>query len=60
VEEAARYKLRGLAPQARYTVTDFDTGRDQTLTGRELMDDGLPVTIQTQPGAVVLTYKQLK
>jgi alpha-galactosidase len=60
VEELARYKLRGLDPQARYTVTDFDTGRDQTLTGRELMDDGLPVTIQTQPGAVVLTYKQHK
>jgi len=60
VEQAARYKLRGLNPQARYAVTDFDTGREQTLTGRELMDDGLPVTIQTQPGAVVLTYQQLE
>ena len=47
-------------PKRRYAVTDLDTGREQTLTGRELMDDGLPVTIQTQPGAVVLTYKQLK
>jgi alpha-galactosidase len=59
-EEATRYKLRGLDPQARYAVTGLDTGREQTLTGCELMDDGLPVTIRTQPGAVVLTYKQLK
>ena len=60
VEELARYKLRGLDPQARYAVTDLDTGHSQTLTGCELMDDGLPVTIRTQPGAAVLTYKQLK
>jgi hypothetical protein len=59
-EEAARYKLRGLDPQARYAVTDLDTGRAQTLTGRELMDDGLHVVIKAQPGAVVLTYTQLK
>jgi hypothetical protein len=41
-------------------VTDLDTGQAQTLTGRELMDDGLPVAIQTQPGAGVLIYSQLK
>jgi len=60
VEERARYILRGLDPQARYAVTDLDTGQSQTLAGRELTDDGLPVTIQTRPGAVVLTYKQLE
>jgi hypothetical protein len=41
-------------------VTDLDTGREQTLTGCELMDDGLPVMIKAQPGAAVLTYTQLK
>jgi alpha-galactosidase len=59
-EAVTRYKLRGLHPQARYAVTDLDTGQAQTLTGRELMDDGLPVTIPTQPGARVLIYTQLK
>lgn len=59
-EEVARYRLRGLDPQARYTVTDLDTGQAQTLTGRELIDDGLPVAIPTQPGASVLICTQLK
>jgi alpha-galactosidase len=59
-EEVARYKLRGLDPQARYAVTNLDAGEVQTLAGRELMDDGLPVAIQTQPGAIVLIYAQLK
>jgi len=30
------------------------------MTGGELMDDGLPVTIPTLPGAIVLTYTLLK
>jgi len=60
LEELAHYELRGLEPQARYAVTDLDTGQSQTLTGRELMDGGLPVTIRTQPGAIVLTYSQSK
>jgi alpha-galactosidase len=59
-EEVVRYKLRGLDPQARYAVTDLDTGQVQMLTGRELMVDGLPVAIPTQPGASVLIYTQSK
>lgn len=59
-EEAAHYRLRGLDPQARYAVTDLDSGQAQTLTGRELMDDGLPVAIPAQPGASILTYTRLK
>jgi alpha-galactosidase len=59
-EEVARYKLRGLDPQARYAVTDLDTGQVKTLAGRELTDDGLPVAIRTRPGASVLIYTQLK
>ena len=59
-EEVARYRLRGLDPQARYAVTDLDTGQSQTLAGCDLMDDGLPVVIKAQPGAVVLTYTQLE
>lgn len=58
-EEVARYKLRGLDPQARYAVTDLDTGRSQTLTGRELLEKGLAVPITDRPGSAVITYEML-
>ena len=59
--EAARFKLRGLEAGARYIVTDLDhPGEPQTFTGEELAKHGLLITIPSQPGAVVVTYKQVK
>ena len=58
--EAARFKLRGLEAGARYIVTDLDRPSEpQTFTGEELAKHGLLITIPSQPGAVVLTYKQV-
>ena len=53
------FKLRGLDPRARYRVQDLDETTTQELTGRELMDQGLPITIAAQPGAVVLSYHEI-
>jgi len=58
--EAARLKLRGLNPAARYTLSNLDLPDTTEKTGRELMDDGLPVSIKDQPGAVVITYRRAK
>jgi alpha-galactosidase len=58
--ESAHLRLRGLAPEARYAAADLDTGRTTEATGRELMTDGLPLTIRTPRTAVVLLYKQLR
>ena len=59
--EAARFKLRGLETGARYIVTDLDhPSEPQTFTGEELAKHGLLITIPSQPGAVVVTYKQVK
>jgi len=59
--EAARFKLRGLEAGARYIVTDLDRPSEpQTFTGEELAKHGLLITIPSQPGAVVVTYKQVK
>ena len=59
--EAARFKLRGLEAGARYIVTDLDhPSEPQTFTGEELAKHGLLITIPGQPGAVVLTYQQVK
>jgi len=54
--EAVRLKLRGLEPEARYTLTALDVPDTTQATGRELMETGLPVSIRGQPGAAVIVY----
>ena len=56
--EAARFRLTGLEPSARYVITNLDSGETQTLAGRELLEKGLSVTIQTQPGDTVIAYQK--
>ena len=56
--ESARFKLRGLNPDARYTVKDIDTCDSDEMTGSELMEKGLVISISNQPGAVIITYKK--
>ncbi|MCL5099026.1 MAG: alpha-galactosidase [Candidatus Omnitrophica bacterium] len=53
-------KLQGLEPVGVYALTDLDVHHKPVqYTGRQLMDQGLPVNIPDQPGAVVITYKKL-
>ncbi len=56
---AGQLKLRGLRPEARYRVTDLDTGTTQEAAGRELMETGLRVTINDQPGDVLMVYQRV-
>jgi alpha-galactosidase len=58
--EAARLKLKGLDPAARYQVTDLDDANSpgREYTGATLMDEGLLVTATERPSAKVLTYKK--
>jgi len=58
VYEAARFRLAGLDPEARYAVTDLDSGGQQTFAGRELLEVGLPVSIRDRPGDAVLMYSR--
>ncbi|MBN2476980.1 MAG: NPCBM/NEW2 domain-containing protein [Pirellulales bacterium] len=58
VYERARFRLRGLEVDARYTVRNLDAAAPTEATGRELMEDGLPVSIEDRPGAVVITYQR--
>ena len=65
--EAARFRLRGLDPAARYRVAHRDgwlgqsaaSPTDVEMSG-ELMDQGLLLTIKEQPGAAILAYRQVK
>jgi len=58
--EVARFKLRGLDPDARYVFNNLDSGESHTLNGRELLDQGLAVSVPEQPGDAVLTYTKVK
>jgi alpha-galactosidase len=58
--ESARFKLVGLDSSARYVITNLDSGDPQTISGRELLEKGLPVAIADQPGVAVITYAKAK
>jgi alpha-galactosidase len=53
------FPLRGLDKDARYTVTELGSQTTRTLSGGELMKDGLVVTIAQKPGAAILIYEKL-
>ena len=57
---SAQYKLQALESDAVYIVSNQDTGKTRQMTGRELMSDGLTVTISEQPGAALLTYEKIE
>jgi alpha-galactosidase len=51
-------KLQGLDAAATYILTDFDTKEETEMTARRLMEDGLAVSINNQPGAVLIAYRK--
>lgn len=56
--ESARFKLRGLDPQARYTLRNSDEPQETQMTGKELTDSGVLVSIKKRPGAALITYRR--
>ncbi|HWI59831.1 MAG TPA: alpha-galactosidase, partial [Bacillota bacterium] len=59
VYESARFKLRGLEPDKMYAITHFDVAGTTEVSGRELTEKGLLVTIPDKPGAVIITYSRV-
>ncbi len=56
--ETGHITLRALAPEKNYLVTDFD-GKDFKMSGKELMEQGIPVTLKERPSSAVFVYKAL-
>ncbi|MBN2291339.1 MAG: alpha-galactosidase [Pirellulales bacterium] len=56
--EKARLKLQSLDPGAVYTLTNLDVAGTTEMRGRELMDKGISITINNQPGSAVIVYKK--
>ena len=57
-EESKQVKLRGLEANSVYTLTDLDSAAAASLTGRQLMDEGLAITIKDRPGSALVTYEK--
>ena len=59
-EEPSRpIRLHGLDPAARYEISDFDSQAPTQASGKELMENGLVVTVKNNPGAAVCMYKRM-
>jgi alpha-galactosidase len=56
--ESIRTRLRGLEPAGVYTLVNLDVPGSTEMTGRELMESGLPVAIKNRPGAAIVTYRK--
>lgn len=54
-----KVKLRGLAPDDTYLISDFDSPEKKQFPGKELMEEGLDIQVLQKPGAAVLIYKRL-
>jgi alpha-galactosidase len=55
---SATLTLKGLEPTAIYTLRNLDAAGSTEMTGRELAEKGLAVTIKDQPGSAVIIYKK--
>ena len=58
IYESARLKLQGLDEKASYTLTDLDTGKAQSMSGKDLMETGLPLTLKNQPSSAMVVYRR--
>ena len=55
--ERARLPLKGLDPAATYKVNSLDQpGESQSYSGKELLEQGLPVGITEKPGTAYFVY----
>ncbi|HPA16727.1 MAG TPA: alpha-galactosidase [Verrucomicrobiae bacterium] len=57
-EPSMRFKLHGLDPAAAYTVTDLDVDQPLHMTGRELSEQGLPLSAPNAPAAIIIRYRR--
>jgi len=51
-------RLNGLAPSKKYRLINLDGGAPKTMSGKDLMEQGLTVDVQTKPGSAVILYHQ--
>ena len=55
-----QFRLRGLESRARYTVQDLDRQKTSEMTGAELAEDGLLVTLQKRRSSAMILYRRIE
>jgi alpha-galactosidase len=56
--ESARFRLCGLDGAAIYELVNADQPTTTTMSGRDLMETGLLVTLKDRPSAALITYSR--
>ena len=57
---ALKAQLKDLNATATYELQDLDSGDRRQVSGRELMETGIQIDIDEQPGSRLLVYRKLK
>ena len=58
-QESMRVAFGGLVPDGACTLTDLDAPSGaRRLAGRQLMEEGITVSIKDRPGSAVVTYRK--
>jgi alpha-galactosidase len=58
-ETMKSFRLRGLDNDATYEITNLDTRVVTKQTGRELMETGLTISIDSRPGSAIVVYRRV-
>ncbi|MDQ2775443.1 MAG: hypothetical protein M3Y57_11085 [Acidobacteriota bacterium] len=53
---SASFQLHHLREDRNYTVEDLDSRQTVQISGKDLVEKGVPVAIRDAPGAVILRY----
>jgi alpha-galactosidase len=56
----AQYKLHALEPDSLYLISDLDAHQSRQISGQELMEKGLLITISQPPDDALITYKKIE
>jgi len=57
--KCAQFRLRGLDPTAQYRVSRLDLPNSTEISGKELLERGLTITIIDRPGAALIKYRKI-
>jgi alpha-galactosidase len=58
--ETARFRLRGLEPEAVYRLKDFDHAQRTEARGRDLMETGLPISLPQRRSSCIVRYQRVR
>jgi alpha-galactosidase len=58
--QTAQLKMQGLKSDARYTLTDIDSGKTIEESGKSLMEKGVPMEMPEPRSAKIITFQELR